>query len=230
MNESEMKSATSVVITSSNYAIVVRNAAEGLAVLSKLEMDIYTFRKEAFVVPSEVATALCRTRHLYMCTAQDVEPMVLPVRGTMNFRREAAVQPSDSVPQSLFPAVSIMPIEKGTMVTPTPVPKFHGLWLVSASNGYAIASSNENLFGMIDENKLQYLHAVYSHTDFPYATFLARQDYLARFFRRYGNQYLITVPFLSKPDEVFIDDWYDQRERDCELDDEWADLQAHGII
>lgn len=230
MNEQSLKLTKSVVITSINYAVVVRNAAEGLAVLSKLQRDIYTFKQEVFVVPSESAAALCRTRHMYMCTAQDVEPMALPVRGRLNFRRDAAAQPSASVPQALNPSVAITPVINNALVTPTPAPLLQGLWLVSAANGYAVASSNQSLFGMIDDDNLQYIHAVYSGADFNYAAFLARQDYVSRFFRRYGAQFVPTIPFLAKPDTYFIDDWYHQREIDREDDDAWTDLQNHGVI
>lgn len=230
MNEQGLKSTNSVVITSINYAVVVRNAAEGLAVLSKLQRDIYTFKQEVFVVPSESAAALCRARHMYMCTAQDVEPMALPVRGRMNFRRDVAIQPSASVPLTLNPAVAINPVVDNTSVTPTPAPSLQGFWLVSASNGYAIAASNESLFGMIDDDNLRYIHAIYSGSDFNYAVFLARQDYVARFFRRYGEQFVPTIPFLAKADSYFIDDWYHQREIDREEDEAWTDLQNHGVI
>lgn len=211
-----------IVLVSTNYALIDDNPRRILCALKQLRAYYSFDPKEIFTLENaKEADMIIRARHLQQCDIFGLQPMQLPASGNLHLRRKDEIPFAKEVPQ-----LAIQPAYNTALDTP-----HEGFWLITAANGYSIASDDRCLCDCLLRIPFKYIHAIWSPTqDYMAARFWARSEYLARFFYRYGYDFQQYVPFLSKVNEVFIDPDFELREKNRGDDETWRKLQSFRLF
>lgn len=218
----EANESRKIVLVSTNYTIVEDNPQRILSALKQLRQYYNFDPKEVFTLENaKEADIIARVRHLQLCNIFGMQPLQLPAAGNLCLRRENEIPFAKEVPQLVT-----QPAYNTGLDSP-----HEGFWLIAAANGYSVASDDRYLCDCLQRVPFKYIHAIWSPTpDYRDAIFRAREEYLARFFSRYGYDFHQYVPFLNKADEVFIDADFELREQNRGDDATWQNLQSFRLF